>query len=711
MTIGWTLHGQQPWPICILKDKNGIVTGGMGRSVETNSWMEAVIEHAFMTFIILFFLETYQQVDQPTDSKMEEVLITWQTGAPNGKELFSVITQLSIEQGICGGYSTSPADVLSKLEFMLSQKDGALQANTWDLTAQKHVEQLHNLVEASVSQDGLQQIFNQLSTSSSPLPPTNMATLYNTLLKAGVISAGGTSSTNHLHEVKPPETSTIDYSRDASHSYRKAVLSEKVKLTMADILGWVILSWCLLPMQCKQCGLRFSDDLCGKKQMDDHLDMHLRQNSGVRQNVGCRHSRCWFISLEMSRIGPGKRDAELHAQFVVVLSGDKAKSIYCLICKEIMKSKFLEDDEDWVWRDVVRKDDNHKVDDDGFQLQYQNMGQLCRDASHPHPLSFRMAWTKQTAKKCASGHAKPAQLAGHKRPQMSSTASFTPSSLSPLSSCLPSPDLQPTMIPNQSNRPVSPHESIANKISSPEIIFKCPACHEKEEHAAHSAPMPYFTVQGNTILASNEPTFINSVCERASKSQWSEAESLAAMIGEDIFQQKIFFISIHSKVTCGDLFAGKEGDGSDVAVRPEEPLVSGATIFMLSCGLLVASSESICSLKKALLDAKRFISVVIKSFIITFGIRVIIQGHDLGEVFKDLLDVSVELPMHTDMYHYPTPPMGELPPNELSKVQFHLLVVTIKIRSRPIWHAWAHQHMPVSNMWLQIILVSTSNSL
>ncbi|KAI6011963.1 hypothetical protein EDC04DRAFT_2762610 [Pisolithus marmoratus] len=124
--------------------------------------------------------------------------------------------------------------------------------------------------------------------------------------------------------------------------------------------------------------------------------------------------------------------------------------------------------------------------------------------------------------------------------------------------------------------------------------------------------LPYFpftqTVQGNTILTSNEPTFINGMCKRACKISgsvphvlnmalqeyysednlcylevvfdfgthcklclWqSEAESLAAMIGEDIFQQKIFFISIHSEVTCSDLFAGKGGDGSDVAVRPEE---------------------------------------------------------------------------------------------------------------------------------------------
>ncbi|KAI5987829.1 hypothetical protein EDD15DRAFT_2371884 [Pisolithus albus] len=232
-------------------------------------------------------------------------------------------------------------------------------------------------------------------------------------------------------------------------------------------------------------------------------------------------------------------------------------------------------------------------------------------------------------------------------------------------------------------------ESISDNISSSEISFKCPACHEKEERAARSQPMPYFaftrTVQGNSILACNEPTFISGVCERASKSQvcggpilivhfiftglnargsvprvlntaleeyhseqtlrylevffdfgthrklrrWlTEAESLAATIGADIFQQKIFFVSVHSEVTRGDLFAGKDEQGSDVAVSPKE----AETAYTIAFG------------------AKRFISAVIKSFIIAFGVRVVIQGHDFGEVFKDLLDVSVELPMHTDAY-------------------------------------------------------------
>ena len=52
-----------------------------------------------------------------------------------------------------------------------------------------------------------------------------------------------------------------------------------------------------------------------------------------------------------------QRDAELRSQFVVVPQGDEAKSISCPICKETMKSEFLEDDEEWVWRNAVKRDD------------------------------------------------------------------------------------------------------------------------------------------------------------------------------------------------------------------------------------------------------------------------------------------------------------------------------------------------------------------
>lgn len=52
-----------------------------------------------------------------------------------------------------------------------------------------------------------------------------------------------------------------------------------------------------------------------------------------------------------------KREAELRAMHVVVPPGDEAKPISCPICKEHLKSEFLEDDEEWVWRNAVKKDE------------------------------------------------------------------------------------------------------------------------------------------------------------------------------------------------------------------------------------------------------------------------------------------------------------------------------------------------------------------
>lgn len=56
-----------------------------------------------------------------------------------------------------------------------------------------------------------------------------------------------------------------------------------------------------------------------------------------------------------------KRDAELRAMFVVVPPGDEAKPISCPVCKEPLKSEFLEDDEEWVWKNAVKKDDRVRV--------------------------------------------------------------------------------------------------------------------------------------------------------------------------------------------------------------------------------------------------------------------------------------------------------------------------------------------------------------
>jgi pre-mRNA cleavage complex 2 protein Pcf11 len=64
-----------------------------------------------------------------------------------------------------------------------------------------------------------------------------------------------------------------------------------------------------------------------------------------------------------------KRDAELQAQYVVVPPGDEAKSLSCPICKELLKSEFLEEDEDWVWKNAIKKEDKVSNDLNVFDMR------------------------------------------------------------------------------------------------------------------------------------------------------------------------------------------------------------------------------------------------------------------------------------------------------------------------------------------------------
>jgi hypothetical protein len=135
----------------------------------------------FAAFVIPLFLETYELVDQNTRSKMEEMLLTWRTGSPTGKELFGVPPQVAIERGVWGDggsnhdvctlnmkigfnhlvflplqasssfYSGSgqikKSQVLSELEFTLGQKERTLQTNPYDTVSQNHVNVLHQVRE------------------------------------------------------------------------------------------------------------------------------------------------------------------------------------------------------------------------------------------------------------------------------------------------------------------------------------------------------------------------------------------------------------------------------------------------------------------------------------------------------------------------------------------------------------------------------------
>jgi len=413
---------------------------------------------AFASVVVPLYLDTYFQVDGNTRNKMEEMLLTWRTAAPDHVELFGPSAQLALQAAVWGDQSVaSKGQVLAELQFTLGQMERALQSNPQDRTPQNHItvlQQLRKLVERGVSPEELRQILVQLRnlaksvlpppivrppprppvgpfyTPQPPFPPqlaqvppprpysqpgpsiktevaptpiqqhpilpvgpaaANLADLFSTLVNAGLLPPGGTPSTSTPSSVAKPEASstetddTLESKESALRDYRNRILSAPISLNTTDLARAkpriVEILYDQQGAQCRQCGVRFSETKLGKKSLENHLDMHFRQNSKVDQGRG--HSRSWYIGLEdwiqdISGDGKGKgradgsgplnakaaavvenakRDADLRAQYVVVPPGAEAQVVSCPICKETLKSEFLEDDEDWVWKNAVKKDD------------------------------------------------------------------------------------------------------------------------------------------------------------------------------------------------------------------------------------------------------------------------------------------------------------------------------------------------------------------
>ncbi|KZW04079.1 hypothetical protein EXIGLDRAFT_600069 [Exidia glandulosa HHB12029] len=386
----------------------------------------------FAPMVANLFLDAYYAVDPSTQSKMEEMLVTWRTGAPDGRELFGVSPQITLERRVWGGgppqapQQATRKQVLAELEVTLAQKERILQSNPYDSTVAQQVDtllQLRNLVQHSdVPPQDLAAIADQLrvlaasvpppapphipppiSTSvppqypssstmpyATPAPPPMMGPtsayppsvagsvppvggpdlmqLYDSLLKAGVLGQSSSAP-----EVTPPPQ--VDPALEAERRYEELVMGMDVASSSSDISrkrpAIASLLYKRLPSQCKQCALRFSGEEAGKKALQDHLDMHFKQNLRASQNSGRGHSRSWFVSLEdwtqegvldesarkAASEAHAERDSKLRAAYVVVPPGEEAKSVQCPVCKEFLKSEFNEDDEEWVWRNAVRVQD------------------------------------------------------------------------------------------------------------------------------------------------------------------------------------------------------------------------------------------------------------------------------------------------------------------------------------------------------------------
>jgi len=57
---------------------------------------------------------------------------------------------------------------------------------------------------------------------------------------------------------------------------------------------------------------------------------------------------------DKEKVTAAEEDAKLRQSYVLVPPGDETKIVQCPVCKETLKPEFLEDDEDWAWRNAVR---------------------------------------------------------------------------------------------------------------------------------------------------------------------------------------------------------------------------------------------------------------------------------------------------------------------------------------------------------------------
>lgn len=156
-----------------------------------------------------------------------------------------------------------------------------------------------------------------VAPSSSLLP----SDLLQNLINAGIITMPAATQESTATEAIPVKQEDAG-AASRNQEYDDMILGMGVQLTSASIQRYVPNSlytcersltnfyrerpqmasmlYNRLPLQCKQCAMRFPAGEAGKKTMEDHLDLHFKQNRKASQNTGRGHSRSWFIAREVS---------------------------------------------------------------------------------------------------------------------------------------------------------------------------------------------------------------------------------------------------------------------------------------------------------------------------------------------------------------------------------------------------------------------------
>ncbi|KAH6584136.1 hypothetical protein BASA61_007657 [Batrachochytrium salamandrivorans] len=130
-----------------------------------------------------------------------------------------------------------------------------------------------------------------------------------------------------------------------------------------------------LPLQCKQCALRFAKLPNGDQRMAAHLDWHFRQNRRLRESSKRALSRDWYSGVsgwidEQYGQGQDKQavisvfgDTEVNKKaqppqaVVPTLPADGHQDPKCVVCCESFEKFFDEDGDMWMLRDAIQVED------------------------------------------------------------------------------------------------------------------------------------------------------------------------------------------------------------------------------------------------------------------------------------------------------------------------------------------------------------------
>jgi pre-mRNA cleavage complex 2 protein Pcf11 len=177
----------------------------------------------------------------------------------------------------------------------------------------------------------------QAASSSTPTPPSSSqgsqpvaapssslipSDLMKNLISAGLLNFPTIDQKPADAEIKQEENAATGRNKE----YDDMIMAIDVQLTSGSIQRYVFYLPCRsgpdltgysrersqmanilynrLPLQCKQCAMRFPAGETGKKSMEDHLDLHFKQNRKASQNTGRGHSRSWFVAQQVSCFYP-----------------------------------------------------------------------------------------------------------------------------------------------------------------------------------------------------------------------------------------------------------------------------------------------------------------------------------------------------------------------------------------------------------------------